>query len=543
MINELTTNQELLQELARQRRSQKKWLIVFACVAFFVLIVLIVVSLAFIDSDFVLNLQDGNASVSRNYDYLQFVVPVLLAMGAFMAAALGVNRLRNLDDQVEKIEARLDKKFEQHEKSSEISINAKISAEIEKKAEDYVKKLEIVTEASKQAIASLTEDTKIKIDQERLAALGSIQERFDGIDIKLNTTQDLVNQFNNEYAWLKSSSGVIDPDSIAVQSVADAHLMVESLFRKTDITKEERAKQVRVVVKKVLSEELTGDTADYHNLSAELARNELKDLAIKICDSGLQKFPYDEDLIADVIQFATAIGEKLAGIRIKDYVERLREIDQKSWSWRCFEFLADFYISVKDYKKAEQTCEDYIKFLPRDERGYAQLAEIYDHMYTGVDAEDKKISILKKAVEMGFACPRCANSLATLYADRGELEKAIYYSGIAILSLAQDQPSVNYAYVIYRRALYEDRLFLKKRLEGITDDKLLKSALADYKEVIDSNRLSVTTSNQARVRYNLLAGYDSEAKKYSNGVASTADILSALSQLTREQSNDSKEVN
>lgn len=539
MNTEVTQNQELLLELAQQRKSQKKWLIIFACVSFSVLIILVVVSLAFIDSDFVLNLQNGNASANRNYDYLQFVVPVLLAMGAFMAAALGVNRLRNLDDQIEKIEARLEKKFEQLEKSSEISINAKISAEIEKKAEDYVKKLQAVTETSERAIEDLTEEAKSKVDQERLSALGSIQQRFDGMDMRLSTTQDLVDQFNREYAWLKNSSGIIDPDSIVVQSVADAHLMLESLFRKTDMTKDERVKQVRVIVKKILTEELAGDTADYHNLSAELARNELKDLAIKVCECGLRKFPDDEDLIADVIQYATAIGEKMAGIQIEDYIKRLLRIDKKSWSWRCFEFLADFYITVRDYDNAKQICEEYIKYLPRDERGYAQLAEVYDCIYTGIEAEDKKIEVLQKAVEMGFTCPRCANSLAGLYADRGELEKAIYYSSMAILSLAQNQPSVNYAYVIYCRALYEDRLFLKKHLDDITDDELLKAALADYKEVIESNKLSVVISNQAKVRYNLLAEFDSRVKKYSSGAPSTADILSFLNQLAEEQDETS----
>ena len=539
MNTEVTQNQELLLELAQQRKSQKKWLIIFACVSFSVLIILVVVSLAFIDSDFVLNLQNGNASANRNYDYLQFVVPVLLAMGAFMAAALGVNRLRNLDDQIEKIEARLEKKFEQLEKSSEISINAKISAEIEKKAEDYVKKLQAVTETSERAIEDLTEEAKSKVDQERLSALGSIQQRFDGMDMRLSTTQDLVDQFNREYAWLKNSSGIIDPDSIVVQSVADAHLMLESLFRKTDMTKDERVKQVRVIVKKILTEELAGDTADYHNLSAELARNELKDLAIKVCECGLRKFPDDEDLIADVIQYATAIGEKMAGIQIEDYIKRLLRIDKKSWSWRCFEFLADFYITVRDYDNAKQICEEYIKYLPRDERGYAQLAEVYDCIYTGIEAEDKKIEVLQKAVEMGFTCPRCANSLAGLYADRGELEKAIYYSSMAILSLAQNQPSVNYAYVIYCRALYEDRLFLKKHLDDITDDELLKAALADYKEVIESNKLSVVISNQAKVRYNLLAEFDSRVKKYSSGAPSTAGILSFLNQLAEEQDETS----
>lgn len=541
MTNETVQDTTLLQELASQRKSQKRWLIAFACVSFFVLIVLVVVSLAFIDSDFVVKLQNDNASVNRNYDYLQFVVPVLLAMGAFMAAALGVNRLKNLDDQIEKIEARLDKKFEQHEKSSEISISTKISAEIEKKAEDYVKRLERVTQDSKGTISNLTAEAKTEIDEEQLAALGAIQQRFDGIGAKLKTTQELVEQFNREYAWLKNSDGVIDPDSIVVQSVADAHLMVESLFRRTDITKDERARQMEVIVQKVRSEKLTGDTADYHNLSAELARNELKDLAVQICQRGLEVFPEDEDLIADLIQYATAIGEKISGIDIQYYVDKLNKIDKQSWTWRCFEFLADYYISRREYNNAEKICKDYITYMPRDERGYAQMAEIYSHMYTGVDAEDKKIGILKKAVEMGFTCPRCANSLAALYADRGELEKAVYYSSMAILSLAQDQPSVNYAYIIYRRALYEDRLFLKKRLDGTQDDNLLKNALADYKEAIESKQLSLITSNQARVRYNLLAEYDKDTAKYPDNSPSSKDILSVLSQLVGDQSDTPEE--
>ena len=126
---------DFAKELLQQRKSQRRWLVAFACVSFLVLIIIIFVSLVFIDSDYINNLQNQNVSVERNFDYLQFVVPVLLAMGAFMAAALGINRLKSLDDQIEKIESRLEKKFAQHEKSSEVSISAKISTEIEKKAE------------------------------------------------------------------------------------------------------------------------------------------------------------------------------------------------------------------------------------------------------------------------------------------------------------------------------------------------------------------------------------------------------------------------
>jgi len=538
----MTNDVDFAKELLQQRKNQRRWLVAFACVSFLVLSIIIFVSLVFIDSDYINNLQDQNVSVERNFDYLQFVVPVLLAMGAFMAAALGINRLKSLDDQIEKIESRLEKKFAQHEKSSEVTINAKISTEIEKKAETYVEKLDAVTGLGKQELADLITQAKNEIGQRENSALGSIQHRFDGINNEINNAIDLLNRFNSEYAWLKKSNGTIDPDSIVIESVADAHSMVEGLFRKTDMTRDERARQVRVVVQKIISKDLTGDAADYHNLSAELARNELKDLAIRICIRGLDSFPDDEDLIADIIQYATQIGERTAGVKIQDYVDMLLKIDKKSWTWRCFEFLTDYYISQREYKKAEETCKEYTHYLPRDERGYAQLAEVYGYIYSGIEAENRKIEILEKAVSMGFACPRCANSLAALYADRGELEKAIRYSSTSILSLAQDQPSINYAYIIYNRALYEDRLFLKKSLDGITDPDLLKNALADYKEAIESNKLSLITSNQAKVRYNMLAGDNPNNKKYSTSTASAADILSVLSQLSGVANDDSNDT-
>ena len=535
-------DRDLQQELKKQQISQRRWLIAFALVAFAILILIIIVSLAFIDSEFIMNLQSHNGSVERNYDYLQFVVPVLLAMGAFMAAALGINRLKNLDDQVEKIESRLDKRFELYKGESESAINAAIDSGIDKQAERLFSKLEFETEKSKKELEEITSSNVKKLNDKELTVVGTIDCHYSEIKKRITDANERLNQFNSHYGWLMNSEGEVNPDAVTIESVADAHEMVESLFRKNDLTRSERAKQVRVIVQKILSEELTGDNADYHNLAAELARNELKDLAVQICIRGLDSFQEDVDLIEDIIQFTTQIGEKVAGISIQEYITKLLAIDKKSWTWRGFEFLSDYYIAQRKYNDAEALCNEYIKYLPRDERGYAQLSEIYGYLLAGVDAETEKIKILEQAVSMGFACPRCANSLADLYADRGELEQAIRYSSTAILSLAQDQPSVNYAFVIYKRALYEDRLYLKKKLNGEPDQNLLDNALQDYKDAIDSQKLTVITSNQAKVRYNILANDKPGIKKYSvGGTPFSADILNFLSQMRAEDGDDSEQ--
>ena len=533
-------DRDLQQELKKQQISQRRWLIAFALVAFAVLILIIIVSLAFIDSDYILSLQSHNGSVERNYDYLQFVVPVLLAIGAFMATALGINRLKNLDDQVEKIESRLDKKFELYKNESERVINATIDNEIDEKAQSLIEQLESKTKDSKKALEEMASSNVAMLNGKEQTVIGTIDSHSGEIMKTITEADKRLDLFNAHYGWLMNSEGTIDPDAVTIESVADAHGMVESLFRKSDLTRSERAKQVRVIVQKILSENLTGDNADYHNLATELARNELKDLAVQICIRGLNSFIEDVDLIADIIQFTTQIGEKIAGINIQEYISKLLTIDKKSWTWRGFEFLSDYYIAQRKYDDAEALCKEYIKYLPRDERGYAQLSDIYGYLFAGVDAETEKINILEQAISMGFACPRCATSLADLYADRGDLEQAIRYGSIAILSLAQDQPSVNYAFVIYKRALYEDRLYLKKKLKGEADQDLLNNALQDYKDAIDSQKLTAITSNQAKVRYNILANDNPSMRKYPIGGAPfSADILNLLSQMRAEDGDDS----
>lgn len=549
MENSMGNQVEILRnEIKTQNRRQRVWLAIFCIVSFLVLITVISVSLAFIDSDFVKNLQAKNTSVTRNVDYLQFVVPVLLAMGAFMAAALGINRLKNLDDQIEKIEHHLEDRFKQYENNSSSSIDNRISIEITKKSEGYISALEVKANESKGQLNDIIADAKEKINDltneagkqlelKKNASLGSIEHCIIGLEEKVNNSKELLDTFDNEYGWLKNNEGHIAPDDITVQSVDDAHRMVEELFRKSNISKNTQAKQVRVIAQKVLNEQIAGDSADYHNLTAELARNELKDVAVSICVRGLKSFPQNEDLLADIILYITQIGEETAGVAIQQYIDQLLAIDRKSWTWRCFEFLADYYIAIKQYKSAEEICLQYIEYLPRDERGYAQLAEIYGYMYYGIKAENKKIGILKIAVEKGFPCPRCANQLANLYGNRGELENAIKCSNVAILSLAQSQPSVNYAYVLYEKALFEDRLFLKKRMDGDEDVSLAESALNDYKLALKSGGLSSVTNTQAKTRYNLIADYIGVEKYPINDLPSER-LMSLLTHLNHMEEPD-----
>ena len=511
------------------KKSQRKWLIIFAVVSFAAMLGIVFVSLLFIDSSFIVKAQQANESVNRNYDYLQFVVPVLLAIGAFMAAALGINRLKNLDDQVDKIENRLRQKFEDLSSNNDSKIETNVQKTINSTASEFKESLAKEVENGKEEITAHTEEQVSNLDAEKQLILSEIRQESQTI----KAVNDNVEEFSRKFGWLESIEKI--NSDIDVTSVADAHSFVEEIFRDTQSAKSDRVARAKIIFKKVVDGNLSGDKADYHNLAAEFARNEQKEIAIQICSCGLESFPEDVDLLADIIQFTTQIGEKKSGIEINDYVNRLNEIPMTSWTWRCFEFLTDYYISNKEYSNAETVCKNYVKYLPRDERGYAQYSEVYGFLYFGEDAESKKIEILKQAVEKGFPCPRCAHELSNIYANRGELDEAIKYSEKAILSLAQEQPSINYAYIFYNKALCEDRLFLSNKMKGTEDDCLAQNALKDYKIAIESGKLSVITTNQARVRYNILADMIGEDKLATSATSAT-DLLSLLSQLKADES-------
>lgn len=66
---------DFAKELLQQHKSQRRWLVAFACVSFLVLIIIIFVSLVFIDSDYINNLQNQKLSNPTSCPLLQVTRP------------------------------------------------------------------------------------------------------------------------------------------------------------------------------------------------------------------------------------------------------------------------------------------------------------------------------------------------------------------------------------------------------------------------------------------------------------------------------------
>lgn len=84
------------------RKDTKRIYIFFVCV-FFAFVAVVWISLVFIDSSFISELRSGNNSLMKNTDYLELVLPILIAIVAAFIAFLGMNRLKDMDAQVDQM--------------------------------------------------------------------------------------------------------------------------------------------------------------------------------------------------------------------------------------------------------------------------------------------------------------------------------------------------------------------------------------------------------------------------------------------------------
>ncbi len=482
------------------REKRRHWVLMLICcgVSWLVMALLILVSLAFVDSSWIATLQQGNSSITKNIDYLQFVVPVLLTVGGFMVAFLGMNRLKDFDTHI-----------------------ADMKTEMRKELSDEKGLLRDLRDSQTQVLKSQVDAHTRSFEEEFLKTLNNDIERIRGeneefLKTSLATIRDISDSvyerlagFEEKYKWLISTKVDEDEFDLEIVSTYDAHKKIEAIYQADDKPRD-YLQIVFKIVDLVCGKTVRGDQSDYHNLAAELGRQNLFDKACKVCEAGISFFPNDVDLLADWIKYATNIGDY---DNAEKAIGSLNQIATRLWNWRAFDFVIDYYVAIANMKKAIELSDEFVKWLPNEERAYKQKADVKRKTYdpsTGEDVAESVIAILKKPLEMNLNCPMCANALADELSELGRLEEALNASNRAVQELAQDQPSVNHAFVFFRRALIQDRLFHQALLdehETSNAEALLMglSACKDYAIAIESRRLTPITLNQAKTRLELIA--------------------------------------
>lgn len=525
--------QDLCKDIENNCRKDTRRMYVFFVLIFLAFTAVILISLVFIDGSFIAELRAGNSSLTKNTDYLELVLPILIAIAAAFIAFLGMNRLKDMDAQVsqmrDSINTELDKEIRRVASlRSDLAehIDAAVSIKTRGFAQEMEEKLESTSKAGEDKVSRRKEAALLEIDKSK-AESGQIMAQM---------RADL-DAFDERYKWLLSNDQVTKNTFLKeVATVFDVHQAVEAMWSSKD-KPDNIAEITKRYVIKATEENLRGDENDYHNLAAECARHYFYDFSCKICAAGLKYFPKNIDLLADWIQYGTKIGNIDA---VEDVpLKNLLSMDKTQWNWRAFDFTVDFYLAAGKFEEAEKIANDFVAYCPYEERAYYCQAEVYQRRYAKEDGTQKTIAVLQRAIDKKINCPMCANKLAEILSDCGRLEEALAAATRAVQELSQEQPSVNYGYVIYRRALIQDRMAYTAYAVSPENDRahdLAAKAAVDYQVAISSGRLSLITARQARVRHNLLKTYfnisDDEAGGGSSESASIEDLLAAWKRAT-----------
>lgn len=276
-------------------------------------------------------------------------------------------------------------------------------------------------------------------------------------------------------------------------------------------------KLVKVIEGLLLQDEISGDANDFHNFSVELARENHEQLAFKLIEKGLDKFPNNIDLLSDYLQYGILVGKQK---ECNEVLERLMRIPSNRWSWRGFSYSINYLqhllddmseseaqiIEIKD--RIEKLVNDYIKYFPYSEDGYKALAKVYSSIK---DDPEREVEILKKCMISVKVCPKCALRSADIYFERGEFDKALENVEKAIRDANQTQGSINEGYLYYLSGLCKmSKLGLKAKKE-ISDDEIVSiyldfdSAFLEFGHDIDDTYkvVMIKKSKMLRNRYHI----------------------------------------
>lgn len=219
------------------------------------------------------------------------------------------------------------------------------------------------------------------------------------------------------------------------------------------------------------------DADDFHNKSVAYARSGHCSKAVSLCQVGLKRFPLNVDLVADIIKYASDIGNNDVAER---YFAVLRSVPVSRWNWRAFDFTLDYLMKADPYGN-EETCRTIIanfrKYIPWDERADVSESELEEKL----GHHDASLHVLENAVQTHSNACQCALLLADAKFDRGDYEGVLQATSYGITASVQVQPAINVPYLLLLRILANDHiLHAKEGKDGAVKKEEVDALQADY---------------------------------------------------------------
>lgn len=286
------------------------------------------------------------------------------------------------------------------------------------------------------------------------------------------------------------------------------------------------------IVNQILNDpDISGQSSDYHNLAVELTREGCYLQGFMVVEKGLEKTPYNVDLLADAVFYGASAGlyEKC-----EEYAGKLRKRPYALWNWRAFTFMIDYYMEKSDwvddedvigeaYDIALELAKKSQRFLRNEERGYLaehnvhaaferweiQFAEEEKDQGKKKEYEDaaahhreQAVKVLEKAIfhKKEMVATQCCLRYADLKFEERDYRAALEACETAFC-YGEAQPSARLGYFHYIAALCLDCMIHEEKMFG--DQVRVMECYDMYRaalRTLDGNRTTYKNNIKLRIK-------------------------------------------
>ena len=254
-------------------------------------------------------------------------------------------------------------------------------------------------------------------------------------------------------------------DKLFIASVTDAATKITSYYRANRFG--DMLKVREYLANKEVAQSIAGTSDDFHNAAVKLTRQGLYEYAYAMVEVGHDRNPKNTDLLGDLLVYGMHCKQLKELIQ---WTEKLNKIPHRFWTWRAYQFSADFWMEMLPYAETDEELDKYeaeiqkliedfkanFKFL-KDKSDCEKAYMIGFDFYHSRGEEETALNELRACVKtLPGKCAQCALKLADYYFSSGDYHNAEYYAKIAV-EVKEDQSSINRGYTYYILAMSKEK--------------------------------------------------------------------------------------
>lgn len=344
-----------------------------------------------------------------------------------LLGALGLQRLQNIDAEINNLRESMYAQMKERARDIREVLTATIDDQVDKRFLKTRKDIENLTQQTSEVSKNLQDVANNTASQ--------VKKEVEAVRAEIGQVQNLL----DEYPWLKSKEKFDTASKIGqLSSVEQAHTLAVVFNSLGD------SLSARETLRTIITKNLPGSAADFHNAHAEAMRMEEVQLALEIVEAGLRNFPDQYDLVADKIKTLQSLGRAQEG---RQLIEEWRQRKPEEFvrGWRPAVFYVDLFealdLTPEAISQIESVLQEVTQKLPYEIKPWSAYASFVRDRGHLEEAEQ----ILRNALELNPLSQQLNYGLGEMLLRRGRSEEALNYLEKALRIDYQDQyqPDVN----------------------------------------------------------------------------------------------------